>query len=74
MAVFRNLFSRDVSLNGNALGCEGVVDLMSPLLHLCEAGEPIPPLAKIFLQDNSIDSKGHGGTFAPVICMRTFRR
>ena len=42
------------------LGCEGVVDLMSPLLHLCEAGEPISLLAKIFLQDNSIDSKGCG--------------
>ncbi|XP_065888845.1 uncharacterized protein [Dysidea avara] len=47
---------------------------MSPLLHLCTAGEPLPPLAKILLQDNSIDAKGKGGTFGPVICMRAFRR
>ena len=67
-------YSRDLSLNGNVLGCEGTQDLMSPLLHLCTAGEPLPPLAKVLLQDNSIDAKGKGGTFGPVICMRAFRR
>ena len=52
------------------------MELLRPVVSLCEMAEQVQPpsLAKLFLQDNAIDSYGTGGMFAPVICMRVFRR
>ena len=52
------------------------MELLRPVVSLCESTEQLQPpsLAKLFLQDNAIDSYGTGGMFAPIICMRVFRR
>ena len=72
-------FFRELSVAGNRLECEGMTELLRPVVALCEASDPsqqiLPPLAKLFLQDNAIDIHGTcGGMFAPVITMRALKR
>lgn len=72
-------FFRELSVAGNRLECEGMTELLRPVVALCEASDPsqqiLPPLAKLFLQDNAIDIHGTcGGVFAPVISMRALKR
>ena len=71
-------FFRELSVAGNRLECDGMNELLRPVVTLCEASQPpqpLPPLAKLFLQDNCIDTHGTcGGMFAPIICMRTLKR
>ena len=71
----RYLSCRDLNLRGNQLQCEGVVELVRPVVAMLEAEEPCPPpLARLHLQDNSIDDHGSGGTFEPVICARVIKK
>ena len=72
------LVIRELSVAGNKLECDGMNELLRPVVTLCEASQPpqtLPPLAKLFLQDNCIDTQGTcGGMFAPIICVRTLKR
>ena len=71
--------SRELSVAGNRLECEGMTELLRPIVALCEASDPsrqiVPALAKLYLQDNAIDIHGTcGGMFAPVISTRALKR
>ena len=63
-------------MRGNILECEGLTELLRPVIALCDSeGQPPSSLTKLYLQDNCIDSHGaHGGTFAPIISMRAMKR
>ena len=74
---------RQLSLAGNSLGCDGVTELLRPLVALSEADPAREPsaataaalLGKLFLQDNCVDVHCEvGGPFAPIICMRALKR
>lgn len=79
MCLLHFFFFRELSVAGNRLECEGMTEFLRPVVALCEASDPsqqiLPPLAKLFLQDNAIDIHGTcGGMFAPVITMRALKR
>ena len=67
---------RHLSLTGNSLQCEGASELVRTLVSVCEAGseELVPPLARLHLQDNGIDTLGPKGMFEPVLFIRLLKR
>lgn len=65
---------RELSLKGNQLQSQGAVDLFSSLLTVCEKGERLPSLVKVFLVDNAIDMHGPTGVSGPITCARRIRQ
>ena len=69
------LYARHLSLSGNSLECEGASVLLRAVVTVCEVGAEFkPPLARLHLQDNGIDTLGSKGMFEPVLFIRILIR